>query len=107
MIRKSGMMLLTRSQDKAKGYLVLKEKLITTWTEPMSMAQKLSKEQKKLCLMISSNYCADLIQALKHQRNAALKKIWKTVNVNREKETDKKVQKGYKKSLGYSKLQRC
>ena len=46
--------------------------------------EKLSKEQKKVRLIISSSNCEYQIQALKHQRNALLKEIRKRVNVNRQ-----------------------
>ena len=68
--------------------------------------QKLSKEQKKLCLIISSSNCENQIQALKHQRNVVLKKIPKRVNVNRKKEIEE-VARGIERLQAANMLQIC
>ena len=77
MTAKSGTMLLRQSRDVVKEYWVLKEKLIITMAELMMITKELSKEQKKLCLIISDRNCDYQIQALNYQRYVLLKEIQK------------------------------
>ena len=65
--------------------------------------EEISKERKKLCVMILSSNCEDQIQVLKLQRNTTFKEIWKRVNVKREKETDE-VFKGMERLQEESKM---